>query len=128
MRASCLALTLFLSTTAVQTPHAQTATYSRKDLQTMRRAAHSQQEYEKLQGIFHEQAEHFHKLALDEDAQIKQELEHPAMASKYPMPLGRAKQLREYYEERDRQSRALEAEYARKAAAAAPAPSSPAQP
>ena len=88
----------------------------------MRQNANSQQDFEKLRLFFHEEAEHFHTLAQQQDAEIKQELQHPAMASKYPMPLNRAKQLREYYLEREHQNRTLEAEYAQKAAGTAVAP------
>ena len=120
MYARFLTALLFASATLAVPPiHAQDPAYSRKTLRTMQQQAHAPQDYRTLQQYFHAQAERFHQAAMLEEEQIKQEIEHPNMASKYPTPLGRARQLREYYTERSRQCRVLEAEYAKKAAGGA---------
>ncbi len=120
MLSKCVIATLALVITVVSpsTIHGQTIPYTRHSLRAAMRSAHTANEYGELARYFRERSIALRKLSDEQERILRQQVEHPAVSSKYPTSADQTRRFREHYSEESGKAWELSERYAALASSA----------
>src|SRR6266851_6821650 len=96
---------------SAEAPSTAPGRYSRRDLRTLIRTAHTAEQLTALSSYFRLQSESFRILAAKQNEEMQYALDHPIGGPKYPSAYDRAHRLKAYYEQQAEEASMKAAEY-----------------